>query len=384
VLVVAVLAGAACAALASLLDRSVERVARGSALAQVGVPAAAIVVSGLVLRMFARRARPVGADDYIEAFHDPAAVDASRPVSALGRLGAGALTVAGGAAVGADGPCLGLATFLAGTLRPWFRARGPNLFVTASAAALGATLHTPVAGAFMAIELPNRDGADWSRLWPALGGSAGGFLARGVIDDVEQPFRTDVGVVGIRDVIITLSFAIVGGWAIRIAARWVRRLSGRSAPGVARIAAAAVALALLGLAGRAGADQTPVTLGDGRIAVVWATGAALGSAGVVLLIRAAASASTIAARGALGLFLPLLTTGLIAGQMAADIGDGNQALLAVVGAATLLGAGYRVPFGATIWLVEVTHSVPAIAVGCVAVLIAHSIGGGRSVAPSQR
>ena len=82
--------------------------------------------------------------------------------------------------------------------------------------------------------------------------------------------------------------------------------------------------------------------------------------------------------------LPLLVLGLVAGHAAGETFDGNLGLLSIVGAAALLCAGYRVPFAALIWLAECTHSVPAIALGSVAVLIAQRVGGGRSVSTAQR
>ena len=117
-----------------------------------------------------------------------------------------------------------------------------------------------------------------------------------------------------------------------------------------------------------------------------ASGSAAYSAGLcaLLALRAAASGVTMLGRGVGGLIIPLLVLGSIAGQVLGRIFDGNLALLSVIGATTLLGAGYRVPLAALVWLAESTHSVPAVALGCVVVLITQAVGGGRSVSTAQR
>jgi len=104
----------------------------------------------------------------------------------------------------------------------------------------------------------------------------------------------------------------------------------------------------------------------------------------LLVVRAVATGASVLGRATGGLLLPLLVLGFIAGHAVGDYFDGNVGLLAIIGASALLGAGYRVPFAALAWLAESTHSVPAIAVGGAAVLIAHSVGGGRSVSTAQR
>ena len=146
----------------------------------------------------------------------------------------------------------------------------------------------------------------------------------------------------------------------------------------------AAVLAGLAAISLAAFDDVPVSLGPGFGALRWAATASTAGLGALLAVRALATGASVLGRGTGGLFVPLLVMGLIAGHAAGDVFNGNLGLLAMIGAATMLGAGYRVPFAALVWVAESTHSVPAVAVASVAVLIAQSVGGGRSVSTAQR
>ena len=139
-----------------------------------------------------------------------------------------------------------------------------------------------------------------------------------------------------------------------------------------------------GLIARWAFDGEPVHLGPGTSTFGWAaTASGLGLC-ALLAMRAATTGLAVLGRAVGGLVVPLLVLGWIAGQFLGQVFDGNKPLLSIIGAATLLGAGYRVPWAALVWLAECTHSLPAVALGCGVVLITQFVGGGRSVSTAQR
>lgn len=383
--VVAAVAAFAAAGVAYGIERVLARVVDGPTTIILLMPAFGLVVNAVVRHVAGRRGGPASVEAYIDAFHgEPVELRVS-----AARVVGGAADVGLGVALDPAGVVMLLGSSIGETARRWFKLAGPDLLVVGAAAGLGAALQSPIAGGFLAIEVPFRDGANWRRLPLALTGSVVGFVARGIIDDFRLPFRTDIGVVGVRDILLALALAVLAGFASRLvswlashAQRGLSPVFGREWQQVFTGGAVLVALAAISLAAF---DDVPVSLGPGPVALGWAaTATSVAGLGVLIAVRAVATGASVLGRGTGGLFLPLLVLGVIAGHAVGEIFDGNVGLLGIIGAATLLGAGYRVPFAALIWLAESTHSVPAVAVGGAAVLIAHSIGGGRSVSTAQR
>lgn len=365
------------------LEQLLARLFTAPALLTVALPAVGLLVNTAV-RYSAERSGPSSVDAYMDALHGRRYSD--RQYAARG-VGAAA-SVGSGAALDLVGLAVVIGTWFGDLGRRWSRGVGPHLLVVGAGAGFGAALHSPVAGGLLAIEIPFRQGLAWSRLHLALLGSASGYLARASIDGFALPWSTEVSVVGVRDVLLALGLALVAGVASRAVSLLSRRAESGLGPVFSRerhhLVTAAVLLTVLGLVARFGFDGQPVHLGPGTASLGWAaTASGLGLC-ALLALRAAATGAAVLGRAVGGLLVPLLVLGWIAGRFLGQAFDGNVALLSIIGATTLLGAGYRVPLAALVWLAESTHSLPAVALGCGVVLITQFVGGGRSVSTAQR
>jgi len=383
-LAVAACAGFGAAAAVWGIERLLQRVVTAPAWLTVLLPAVGLLINTAVRYVGARRSGPSSIDAYMDAYHGRHYDDRQYAVRVVGS----AATVGTGGALDPIGMGVVLGTWVGTLIRRWANSAGPELLVIGAAAGFGAALHSPVAGGLLAVEIPFRRGVAWRHLPVALLGSTAGYLARASIDGFALPWWTPVGVVGIRDVLLALGLAVVAG----VASRGVSLLSRSAESGLGpvfsrerhHLLTAAVLLTVLGVLARIGFDGVPVHLGPGTAALGWATTATSAGLCGLLAMRAAVSGATVLGRGTGGLLLPLMVLGFVAGQLLGKVFDGNVALLAIIGAATLLGAGYCVPLAALVWLAESTHSVPAVALGCVVVLITQAVGGGRSVSTAQR
>ena len=84
-----------------------------------------------------------------------------------------------------------------------------------------------------------------------------------------------------------------------------------------------------------------LTIGPGFNAISWSTepGHAVWLLAAVLVLRCVATAATLGAGGAGGLFVPLVVAGALLGQVVgASIGESGNPLFLVVGVAAFLGA----------------------------------------------
>lgn len=382
--VVAAAAGFAAAGIAVGLDRAVGRLQRGPTAVIILAPVLGLLVNTTVRRFVGRRAGPASLDAYMDTYH-------GRPVSdrsCAARIIGGSATVGLGGALDATGPASVIGIWIGDLGRRFTRRTGPALVVVGVAAGLGAVLHSPIAAAVLAVEIPFREGLSWRRLPPALVGSVVGYFARSSMSGYSVTWRTAVGVVGLRDILIALGLAVLAGISSRLVARLSTTAEHGLGPRLVRewhhVIAGGAALAGLAAISLAGFGHTAISLGDGNSSLTRAATTSTVGLLAFLAVRAGASGATMLGRGTGGLIVPLLVLGWIAGTALGRGLDGNVPLLAVTGAATLLGAGYRVPLAALIWLAEVTHSVAAVLLGAVVVLIAHRVGGGRSVSTAQR
>lgn len=381
-----VVAGAsafACAGAVWGLERLLSRLFTGPAVLTVALPALGLIVN-TAIRYSAQRSGPSSVDAYMDALHGRRYTD-----SQYAARGAGAAaSVGAGAALDLVGLGVVIGTWFGDLGRRWSRGAGTHLLVVGAGAGFGAALHSPLAGGLLAIEIPYRQGLAWNRVHLALFGSGAGYLARASIDGFALPWSTEVSVVGVRDVLLALGLALVAGVASRIVSLLSRRAETGLGPVFARerhhLLTAAVLLIGIGLIARFGFDGQPVHLGPGTSSLAWAATASGAGLCALLVLRAAASGVAVLGRAVGGLLVPLMVLGWIAGQLLGQVFDGNVALLSIIGATTLLGAGYRVPLAALVWLAESTHSIPAVALGCVVVLITQFVGGGRSVSTAQR
>ena len=365
-------------------DELLSRLISGPGWLTVVLPAAGLVLNSAIRYFGASRSGPASVDAYIDSYHGRT-VDHRQ---SLARSIGGAASVSTGAAVDAVGLGVVLGTWFGELARRVLRTSAPDLLVLGAAAGFGAALDSPIAGGVLAVEIPFREGLSWRRLPIALVGSTAGYLARSSLDGFSVPWRTEVGVVGLRDVLIAVGLAVLAGLASRAVALLARRADTGLGSTYSReryhLVTAAALLIGMGLIARSGFDGVPVHLGTGSVALAWAASASGIGLVALLAVRAASSAVGVLGRATGGLVVPLLVIGMLSGRLVGQALDGNMVLLTTIGAAAVLGAGYRVPLASLVWLAEATHSVPAVALGAAVVLIAQRVGGGRSVSTAQR
>ncbi len=94
---------------------------------------------------------------------------------------------------------------------------------------------------------------------------------------------------------------------------------------------------------------------------------------------------TVAGGGVGGLFVPLVVAGALLGRLAVGVvGGGNTTLFVVIGVAAFLGAGYRVPLAAVMFVAETTGRPGFVVPGLLAAVAAMLVMGRGSVTTYQR
>jgi CIC family chloride channel protein len=104
----------------------------------------------------------------------------------------------------------------------------------------------------------------------------------------------------------------------------------------------------------------------------------------ILLLRCLATGATVAGGGVGGLFVPLVVAGALLGRaFAGALGQLDNSLFLVVGIAAFLGAGYRVPLAAVMFVAETTGRPGFIVPGLIAAVVAEVAMGNTSVTAYQ-
>ena len=152
-----------------------------------------------------------------------------------------------------------------------------------------------------------------------------------------------------------------------------------------RALAAAAVMAGLVLLADAAFDEV-LSLGPGIKAMEWVVQQdALGLIALLFGVRIAATLATILGDGVGGLFIPLATLGVIVGQFVGVALDAESTgLYATLGLAAFLGAGYRAPIAAVMFVAESTGAAAFVVPALVAAAVSQVVGGPSSVAEYQR
>jgi CBS domain-containing protein len=196
----------------------------------------------------------------------------------------------------------------------------------------------------------------------------------------EPPFNlVDLGgaaVIGILAGVLARCFSAIVRWAKATATR------GSAVP---RVAIAGVVLAGTVIAGD-GLGDGHLSLGPGYEALRWALEPDRAVLAVVALgtIRVIGCAAVIAGGGTGGLFIPLVIQGALVGRAVGGIFEAQTTtLFPVVGMAAFLGAGYRVPLAAVVFVAEFTGRPGFVVPGLIAAVVAQLVMGRASVSPYQ-
>jgi CBS domain-containing protein len=105
----------------------------------------------------------------------------------------------------------------------------------------------------------------------------------------------------------------------------------------------------------------------------------------VFLIRAAATSVAVGGGGGGGLFIPLVVQGAVLGSAVSTLfGVHDTTLFPLLGVAAFLGAGYRVPLAAVVFVAETTGRPGFVVPGLVAAATSQLLMASSSVSPYQR
>ena len=364
-------------------------------------PVLGIAVSKLVLRTVGGGTSGSTSDEYIRAFHER---HPSIPIRYLpAKLLAGIATIGSGGAVGLEGPSIyaGSSTglFVHERLGRLFRRDEARILLTAGAAAgVAAVFKTPATGVIFAIEAPYRDDVTPQALLPSLIASAASYVTFVFLvgSTPVVPFLGEGGIgadsaavldVEIGDLLGALILGIAAGlggrgfaWLVRLAKHATHTISWPR-----RAAAAAAAMAGLALLADAAFDDV-LSLGPGIKAMEWVVHQdALELIALLFGIRVAATLATVLGDGVGGLFIPLATLGVIVGQFVGVALDARaDGLYPTLGLAAFLGAGYRAPIAAVMFVAESTGAAAFVVPALVAAAVSQVVGGPSSVVEFQR
>ena len=103
----------------------------------------------------------------------------------------------------------------------------------------------------------------------------------------------------------------------------------------------------------------------------------------VLVLRCLATSATVAGGGVGGLFVPLVVAGALFGRAVGVAVGSTDSLFLVIGIAAFLGAGYRVPLAAIVFVAETTGRPGFVVPGLIAAVVAELLMGRMSVTQYQ-
>jgi chloride channel protein, CIC family len=356
--------------------------------AQCVLPALGLVTATVLIRTIGRTT-PSISDEYLRAYHDKPRDSGVR--ATVTRVTASIATLGSGVAMGFEGPAI----FLGSTIGSWFQRRYRRLFgeadhhalvVAGAAAGVAAIFKAPATGAVFALEVPYQQDTASHAVLPALVAAASSYLTYAALYGTGRLFTVaGVPAFDARDLIggILIGLACgVGARGFAASLRFGKRI--HSHRPWATTFAASVALVVVGvvaieLFGRA------LTLGPGYRAIHWSLepGRALELVVALLGMRALATILGVSGGGAGGLFIPLVVEGWLLGRCAEGITATGTSLFPVIGAAAFLGAGYRTPIAAVVFVAETTGRPGFIVPGLIATAVAQLVMGTRSVTDEQ-
>ena len=397
VVVLAALTGALTGLVVALFDRLVVEAAFDHALRMktwllAFLPAAGLLVAMLARRVVGRDTSPSTADEYLHAFHDGEHRLPFRDVAA--RMIAAVATLGTGAPLGLEGPSLYAGAAIGDNLqrrlpRVFRNADRRVLLVAGAAAGVAAIFKAPATGAVFALEVPYHDDLARRMLLPALVSSASGYLVFVAINGTTALFPIDATPdFSIRDLLGALAVGVVAALGARAFAwllRHAKRIQHDRNPWLTTLGGG-FAIAGMFAIGRLLTGESLV-IGAGYGVVRWASdpGHSVWLLLAVLGLRCTATAATVAAGGVGGLFIPLVVGGAITGSAIGSLVDAdNITLFVVIGVAAFLGAGYRVPLAAVMFVAETTGRPSFVVPALLAAVAAELVMGRSSVTSYQR
>jgi CIC family chloride channel protein len=358
-------------------------------------PAIGLVLAAIILRVAGGGASPATSDEYLRAFHDPAY--RLRPRYLGARIGASIATLGSGGALGLEGPSLYGGSALGSIIqrrlpKPFRGSDHRTLLVAGAAAGVAAIFKAPATGAIFALEVPYRDDMARRMLLPALVASATGYLTFVTLSDTTPLLSVPVFDVGSFELIDLLGALVVGvmcAIGARAFAKMMRVAKGFSLRALPlRLLVSAASLVGLFFLSRE-LTGLPLSLGAGyevfRDWLFIERDLALWLLVAVFAIRCLASALTTAGSGVGGVFIPLVVAGGLVGRGVAEVIHPERfTLYTLLGVAAFLGAGYRVPLAAVMFVAETTGKPNFVVPALFAAVAAELVMGEQSITAFQR
>lgn len=355
-------------------------------------PGLGLLLATVVLRYVGHRASASTADEYIRAFHDrqrrlDGGLVPPRIAGAVATLGLGA-------PLGFEGPSVYLGASFGAAVQHRFsrffaREDAKILLVAGAAAGVSAIFKAPATGAIFALEVPFQRDITSRAVLPALVSSASSYLAFVTLQGTTAPLLRIEGnpAFNAADIGGALLVGLLAGLGARGFASLLRLA--KEAPQRFRmrwcIAGAGAGLAALVWATNQFYDE-PFALGPGYDAITWAADPEQGLVAVagLFLIRGVASVLAVGGGGVGGVFIPLVVQGALLGRLVGAVVPGEGAtLFPLVGMAAFLGAGYRTPLAAVMFVAESTGRPGFVVPGLLATALAQLVMGRVSVSPYQ-
>lgn len=345
-------------------------------------PAIGLVLTAAAIRLGPTPHSRATADEYILSVHDP--LRRLRPSVVASRLAAAVATLGSGGALGLEGPAVLLGAGAAdSTVHRVGRRLGIDhqaLLAAGAAAAVAAVFKAPATGAIFALEVPYRSDLARHRLLPALVGAATGYLSLVSIAGTERLFPVaDNPPFDLRDLGGAVVVGIVAGLTARAIARsvkWAKHWAA-STRAFVRVPFAATFLALAAW-GALELTDVPLGIGPGYLVLDWIQDPhlAVWLIAAVLVLRFVAVIATTAGGGVGGFFIPLVVLGGLLGRLAGGVSGSSSPLFEIIGVASVLGAGYRVPLAAVMFVAE-TSGRPAYVVPALLAAVAADLSVGE-------
>ncbi len=365
---------------------------RAPVAAQAVIPAAGLCLAWVALQVIGRGATPATADEYIANFHDRRRPLPERP--APSKVLASVATLGGGGAMGFEGPSIYMGSvigsFFEQRFRRFFSREDAKLLMVAGAAAgVSAIFKTPATGAIFALEVPYQRDIAARSLLPALVASATSYLTFVAVWGT-TPILAGHGspAFDLPDVLGALAVGIFAGLGARgfsILIRTAKRTRPRLKPWQRLVVGGGGLAVVVAVSSLLFSDT--LLLGPGYRAIDWATDPthSLALVAALFALRALATSLTVAGGGAGGLFIPLVVQGALLGRLVGGIADVHTAsLLPLVGAAAFLGAGYRTPIAAVMFVAESTGRPGFVVPALLATVLAQLVMGRESVTTYQQ
>ena len=377
------------------LDGLLDTLAEQPLWVQALAPAVGLVIAALCVRWITASTNTTTADEYVRSFHDQA-TERADPRAVVGRVLASIATIGYGGALGLEGPSIYAGSVIGASVQRRFarffsREDAKLLLVAGAAAGVSAIFKAPATGALFAIEVPYRADVARRNVIPAMVAAATSYITFAAFDGTDpllpmagrQPFDW-------RDMAGALLVGLVCGVGARLFSAGLRALRTmpriQHTPWPSRILIAGATLAVLAVVSNAAAD-TPLSLGPGYNVIEWATDPAHGAWLVllILLVRVAAVMAAYGGGGVGGMFIPLVVIGALTGRVIGGaFGVSDIDLLVVVGMAAFLGAGYRTPLAALMFVAETTGRPGFVVPALVATAASQLVVGDSSVSVNQR